>query len=290
MSKKFRENVEIISSAANTSGLRTNNMTSATPITAGAKPTWVTANGTFVTIDPIAWSALFSFTDWTTTQSIAWGDTMTITAGNWITATVSATDLLTIVAKLSADAGNDITFGTDGWLYLSKNSLLTNVTWNDTTNNLVLTFDSGSTVNVPIIDNVSTFLMDLVISDWTTTDTVNNHETITFAWADKIKATVTANTVTYDLDTVGATAWQALTFDGTNVVWDNPTADRYVNAYTPTANVATTHTHWLATTRPIVQVYDTASWELINAEVVRLSWTQFNVIVTTADPITVIWL
>jgi hypothetical protein len=290
MSKKFRENVEIISSAANTSGLRTNNMTSATPSTAGAKTIWVDATGVVVTVDPIAGSALFTLSDGTNTQTISWGDTFQVTAGNWLTATVSATDLLTLVAKLSADAGNDITFGTDGWLYLSKNSLLTNVTWNDATNNLVLTFDSGSTVNVPIIDNAAAFLMDLVISDWTTTDVVNNHETLTFAGADKIRPTVTANTVTYDLDTTWAVAWQSLTFDWTNVVWDNPTADRYVNAYTPTANVATTHTHGLATTFPIVQVYDTTSWELIMAEVVRLSWTQFNVIVTTADPITVIWL
>ena len=234
-------------------------------------------------------AALFTVSDGTNTQSIATGDTLTVTAGNGLTATVSATDLLTLVAKLSTDAGNDITFGSDGGLYLSKDSLLTNVTWNDATNNLVLTFDNGSTVNVPIVDNVSTFLMDLVISDGTTTDTVNNHETITFAGQDKLKATVTNNTVTYDLDTTGATAWQALSFDGTNVVRDNPTADRYVNSQAYTANTAITHTHGLATADPIVQVFDSTGAEVFG-EIVITSATQFTVTVTVAGTYKVVAL
>lgn len=290
MSQKFRTNVEIISSAANTSGLRTNNMTSATPSTAGAKPIWVDATGVVVTVDPIAGSALFTLSDGTNTQTISWGDTFQVTAGNWLTATVSATDLLTLVAKLSADAGNDITFGTDGWLYLSKDSLLTNVTWNDATNNLVLTFDNGSTVNVPIIDNAAAFLMDLTISDWTTTDVVNNHETLTFATANLIRAVVSGNTVTHSINTTWATTGQAITFNGVSPVWSAPVAARYVNTYTPTANVATTHTHGLATADPIVQVYDVATWELVQVEVVRLSATQFNVISTTTDQLKVIAL
>ena len=141
----------------------------------------------------------FSITDGTTTQVIASGDTITINDGNGITATVSATDVINIAAKLSADAGNDITFGTDGGIYLSKNSLLTNVTWNDATNNLVLTFDDGSNVNVPIIDNIATFISDFTISDGTTTDIVQNHETLNFAGANGVKPTVSANTVTYGL-------------------------------------------------------------------------------------------
>lgn len=219
MAKNFREDILLTSSATNKSGLQFENMTSSTPTTPAAQPIGVTATGEVVNVDGIIGSDLFTLSDGTTTQVVQGWDTFTITAGNGITATVSATDILTIASKLSTDADNDLSIGTDGWLYLSQNSLLTGVTWDDSTNSLVLAFDSGSTVNVPIVDNVSTFLMDLVISDGTTTDTVNNHETITFAGADLLRPTVTANTVTYDIDTTGATLWQSPEFDGTDVVW-----------------------------------------------------------------------
>lgn len=130
------------------------------------------------------------------------------------------------------------------------------------------------------------------ITDGTTTEVIGVSNTITFTEnaniADVLDLVVSAtDTVTLQAK-AGATTGQTLVWNGTKFVYANATADRYVNAYTPTANVATTHTHGLATIRPIVQVYDTASGELIGAEVIRLSGTQFNVIVTTADPITVI--
>ena len=157
---------------------------------AGAEPTWQNTA-----------SSSFTITDGTNSQVITSGDTLTITAGNGLTATVSATDLLTLVAKLSTDAGNDITFGSDGGLYLSKDSLLTNVTWNDATNELVLTFDSGSVVNVPIIDSISAWLADFTITGDTGTDLVNNHETVNFTGTGGMRATVTANQVSYQYRT-----------------------------------------------------------------------------------------
>ena len=141
----------------------------------------------------------FTITDGTTSQIINSGDTLTVTAGNGITATVSATDLLTILVKISDDANNDITFGSDGGIYLSKNNLLTNVTWNDATNNLVLTFDSGSVVNIPIVDNISNFLFDLNISDGSTIDVVNNHETLVFNGTNGLIPTVSSNQISYGL-------------------------------------------------------------------------------------------
>jgi len=141
----------------------------------------------------------FSLTDGTTTETIAMGDTLTVSTQNGLTAVVSATDLLTLGIQVSTDAGNDLTFGTDGKLYLSKNDLINNVTWNDTTNELILTFDSGATVNVPIVDAISTWLSDFTISDGTTTDVVNNHETLTFAGTGGLVPTVSPNTVTYGL-------------------------------------------------------------------------------------------
>ncbi len=155
----------------------------------GNEPTWQSST----------LNSSFTITDGTTSQVVNSGDTLTITSGNGITATVSATDILTLLVKISTDANNDITIGTDGGIYLSKNNLLTNVTWNDATNNLVLTFDSGATVNVPIVDNVANFLFDLSISDGVTTDVVNNHETITFNGTNGLRPTVSSNQVSYGL-------------------------------------------------------------------------------------------
>lgn len=290
MAKQFREQVVIESNVLHDSGLTTKQLINSSPVTAGATPIGVDGVGKVVRVDPVAGTALFTFTDGTTTQTISGWDTLTFTSGNWITTTVSATDVLTIAAKLSTDAGNDITIGTDGGLYLSKDSLLTNVTWNDVTNNLVLTFDNGSTVNVPIVDNLSTFLMDLTISDGTTTDVVNNHETITFAAGDVMKAVVTPNTVTYSHNTTWALAGQSVSYNGTSVVRAYPTPARYVNTRTPVANVATVHTHALNTTNPIIQVRDTATNEIVDVEIVIISGTQFTVTSTTTDSLTVVWL
>lgn len=147
-----------------------------------------------------AWSApavqSFTLTDGTNAEVIANGDTLTIAAGNGMSAVVSATDLLTVAARLSTDAGNDISFGSDGGLYLSKDNLVTGASWNDATNELVLTFDNGSTVPIPIVDAIATFLADFTISDGTATDVVYNHETLLFEGIG-VTPTVSANKVSY---------------------------------------------------------------------------------------------
>ncbi len=142
----------------------------------------------------------FSITDGVTTQVIDDGNTILFTDGNGATVTVSATDTVNIAARLSTDAGNEISFGTDGGLFVNNN-LLTGASWNDATNNLVLTFETG-TVNVPIIDVVSAFLADFTVSGNTGTDLVNNHETLNIVGAANsgLTTTVTANTVTIDFN------------------------------------------------------------------------------------------
>ena len=290
MSKKVLTNVQHHSQAVGTSGYQfTNGFNSTlTPVAnPGTGVMTVDSAGNVIYSNIPAWAALITLTDGTNSQVLSTGDTLTVTAGNGITATVSATDIVTLVAKLSTDAGNDIVFGSDGGLFFSANNLVTGASWNDATNTLVLTFDSGATANVPFVDVVSSFLSDFTISDGTNTDVVNNHETLTFAGADKIRPVVTANTVTYDLDTTGALAGQALSFDGTNVVWDNPVADRYIDTQTYVANTAITHTHGLATTHPQVQVFDSTGAEVV-AEIVRTSATQFTVTVTLAGDYTVV--
>lgn len=142
----------------------------------------------------------FNITDGVTTQVIEDGNTITFTAGNGTTVTVSATDVVTIAAKLSTDAGNELSIGTDGGLFVNNN-LLTGAAWDDATNSLVLTFETGN-VSVPIVDVLSTFLSDFTIAGDTGTDLVNNHETLTIVGATDsgITTAVTANKVTIDFD------------------------------------------------------------------------------------------
>lgn len=65
--------------------------------------------------------------------------------------------------------------------------------------------------------------------------------------------------------------------------------ERYVETYTPTANVATTHTHSLRAKKDIiVQVVDTATGEVIGADIVILNDTQFTITVSTNEEIKVI--
>lgn len=141
----------------------------------------------------------FTLSDGTNTQIIASGNTLTVTSGDGIVATVSATDVLTLAAQLSTDADNSIEFGTDGGLYFNAPDNITSVAWNDTTNNLDITFNINGTptvVNVPIVDNLDTFISDFTISDGTLTDIVFNHETLVFEGSGGITTAVSANKVT----------------------------------------------------------------------------------------------
>lgn len=172
----------------------------------GGIPTWSTQA-----------ASSFTLTDGTTSQVITAGDTLTVTAGNGITAAVSATDTLTITSRLSTDAGNGLVFGGDGGLYVPQAQLLTAAAWDDATNTITLTFANGSTVNVPIVDNVSTFLMDFTIAGDTGSDLVNNHETVTFTGLNGIDTSVAANTVTFTLAAESSEIFDSLT-SGTTVV------------------------------------------------------------------------
>ena len=143
-----------------------------------------------------------SITDGTTTQVINPGDTVTYADSSSVNLTVSATDTVTAAVKISAAAGNDLTVNADG-LYLSKDNLVTGASWSDTTNTLTLTFDSGATAAVPIMDLVGTFLADFTVAGNTgTPDLVNNHETLNIVGAANsgITTAVSANTITIDFN------------------------------------------------------------------------------------------
>lgn len=134
----------------------------------GGTPVWAT---------PVTGSS-FSITDGTTTQVISSGDTLTFAAGNGASVAVSAPDTLTVSARRSTDAGNAVVFGTDGGLYVPQANLVTDADWDDATNTLTITFANGSTVDVPIVDAIGTFLSDWSVQGDSGSYTVDNHSVL----------------------------------------------------------------------------------------------------------------
>lgn len=278
--KEFRHDVEIISSAAGTSGLRLTNLPSWTAQSTFNGILGINASGDVIKIDAtkIATVTVAAVAPATPALGQQWLDT-SVTPSELKIWNGTAWELANDEVQHYANFAAFPPVGDEDVLYID-----------DDTDTAYVRDSTTSTYK-----NASGGANGLFsITDGTTTESVGLGNTITFTEnaniADVLDLVVSAtDTVTLQAK-AGATTGQTLVWNGTKFVYDNATANRYVNAYTPTANVATTHTHGLATIRPIVQVYDTASGELIGAEVIRLSGTQFNVIVTTADPITVIWI
>ena len=183
-----------------------------------------------------AWTAAtgssFTLTDGTTSQVIAAGDTLLVTPGNGIEVAVFATDTLTISALISADADNALIFGGDTGLYVPQAQLLSGAVWVDATNTITLTFANGSTLDIPIVDVVSSFLFDMTVAGNTGTDLVNNHETLTVVGGtgSGITTAVTANTITINQLTVEE-AFTALTTGTTVTLAFTPLASTVVNVY-----------------------------------------------------------
>lgn len=185
----------------------------------------LTSDGTTVAYQAIPSSAV-SISDGTTTVSFVAGDTETFVEKG-VKATVSKVGT-TVSVQLevvpSADAQNALVLGTDGKPFVPKAELVTGATWSDATNELTISFADGSSVVIPIVDAIGTFISDFVISDGTTTATINNHGTVTYSGTNLVKATVGAGTVTVGLDTTGSTAGQYIesTGAGTAPVWKTP--------------------------------------------------------------------
>ena len=278
--KEFRHDVEIISSTAGTSGLRLTNLPSWTAQSTFNGILGINASGDVIKIDAtkIATVTVAAVAPATPALGQQWLDT-SVTPSELKIWNGTAWELANDEVQHYANFAAFPLVGDEDVLYIDDNTDVAYV--RDSTTSTYKNASGGANGLFSITDG-------------TTTESVGLGNTITFTEnaniADVLDLVVSAtDTVTLQAK-AGATTGQTLVWNGTKFVYDNATANRYVNAYTPTANVATTHTHGLATIRPIVQVYDTASGELIGAEVIRLSGTQFNVIVTTADPITVIWI
>jgi hypothetical protein len=158
--------------------------------------------------------------------------------------TFTAEDASTSTANVvSTDADNSITVGTDGGAYYNAPALVTGATWDDATNTIEITFDDASVVNVPIVDNISTFLSDFTISDGTTTDVIANHETLTFVPSFGITQVVSANTLTTAVS-LSADAGNNLSFGTDNGLFLDVSAFAN-NIYTADGTVTSNRTAFL---------------------------------------------
>ena len=191
----------------------------------GAANEVLTSDGTTVSFQPVPGSST-NVSDGTTVASFDAGDTLTF-SDQGVKATVSKTGStvsVLLAVDPSVDASNALVLGTDGKPYVPKAQLVTGSTWSDATNELTISFADGSSVVIPIVDAIGTFISDFVISDGTTTATINNHGTVTYSGTNLVKATVGAGTVTVGLDTTGSTAGQYIESTGASTapVWKTP--------------------------------------------------------------------
>ena len=119
---------------------------------------------------------------------------------------------------ISEDEWNALTLWLDWGLYVSVVSW---AFWDDEENELVIQFTDWTDVMVPIVDQIWIFISDFDITDGTTTTTINNHWVVTFAATWILIADVTASTVTYSIDTTGATEGDVLKFSWWVLVFDS---------------------------------------------------------------------
>ena len=279
--KKFLENVEIVSSAAGTSGLRLTNLPSGT---AQATFNWIlgiNASGDVVKIDATKIATV-------TVGAVA--PTSPVVGQQWLDTSVSPSELKIwngSAWELSNDEvqhyANVAAFpptGDEDVVYID-----------DATDNAYL-WDSTTSAYVSAT-GWATGLFS--ITDGTTTQAVGVSDTITFTEnaniADVLDLVVSAtDTVTLQAKT-GAVTWNTFVFDGTKFVFGNASANRYVNTWTPVANVATVHTHTLPAGEDIVvQVRDAVTKEIVDVEVTIISATQFSVTSTTTNDLKVVAL
>jgi hypothetical protein len=199
-------------------------------IAPGAAGTALISNGTTVTYQSVTGLVSTNVSDGTNTVVENVADTLLFTEKG-VKAVVSKTGTeikveLSVIP--SSDTNNAITLGTDGKPYVPLAQLLSSTTpptWDDATNSLVITFADGSITTIPFVDDISTFISNFKITDGVTTTTIDNHGTVTFSGTNLIKATVTGSSVSYGIDTTGATTGQVPTVqaNGTVIFQNLPT-------------------------------------------------------------------
>jgi len=277
MAKKFRENVEIISSAAGQSGLNLKNLPSGTAQSTFNGILGINAAGDVIKIDA---TKIATVTVW------AIAPTSPVAGQQWLDTSVSPSELK-VWNGLAWESSNDevqhyanlATFpavGNDNILYVDDATDIVYV-WDSTTS----TYKNAS--------GTGTWLFS--ITDGTTTQSVGVGETITFNEGVSVASVLNVSVSATDTVTLSAvaghTAGQAIVSNGTTLVYQT-VGRKFATTITPVANVAQTVTHSLGTTDIIVQAYDITLNELVNVEVTNRTANTVDITSTTTDQLRII--
>lgn len=277
MAKKFRENVEIISSAAGQSGLNLKNLPSGTAQSTFNGILGINAAGDVIKIDA---TKISTVTVW------AIAPTSPVAGQQWLDTSVSPSELKVWNGSAFVASNDEVqhyanlaTFpavGNDNILYVDDATDLVYV-WDSTTS----TYKNAS--------GTGTWLFS--ITDGTTTQSVGVGETITFNEGVSVASVLNVSVSATDTVTLSAvaghTVGQAIVSNGTNLVYQT-VGRKFPTTVIPVVNVAQTVTHWLATTDIIVQAYDITSNELVSVEVTNRTANTVDITSTTTDHLRII--
>ncbi len=279
MAKQFRENVEIISSAAGQSWLKLVNLPSGTAQTVYNGILGLDASGNVIKIDA---ATIATVTVWPVAPSAP------VTGQQWLDTSVSPSELKVYNWTSWELAGDEVQHYANFAAFPATGD--EDVLYVDDAADIVYVWDSTTTAYVNASGTGGGLF---TITDGTTSQSIGVGDTLSILDTNLIKVEVSAtDTLTIGIDTTGATTGQVPSFNGTNVVWTTPApTPRYVNTRTPTANVETVHTHALVAWEDIqIQVRDAVTKEIVDVEIRIISATTFGVTSTTTDDLKVIAL
>lgn len=216
MSKQFRENLEIISSASGQSGLKLVNLPAGTAQTTYNGLLGLDASGNVIKIN--------AATIATVTVS-ATAPSAPVTGQQWLDTSVSPSELKVYNGTSWELAGDEVQHyanfaafpvtGDEDVLYVDDAADIIYV-WDSTTSAYVNASGTGGGL--------------FTITDGTNSQSIGVGNTLSILDTNLIKAEVSAtDTLTVGIDTTGATTWQVPSYNGTNVVWTTPLSQ---NIYT----------------------------------------------------------
>lgn len=279
MAKKFRENVEIISSASGQSGLRLTNLPSGTAQTVFNWILGIDAAGDVIKIDATKIATV-------TVGPVA--PSSPVVGQQWLDTSVSPSELM-IYNGTSWEVSNDEVQHYANFAAFPATGDEDVVYIDDATDTAYL-WDSTTSAYVSAVGWASGLFS---ISDGTNTQAVWVSDTIVFqenaSIADVLKFEVVATDIVEIQAVPGHTAGQAIVSNGTKMIYQS-VGRKHAVTITPVANTAYTVTHGLNTTDIIVQAYDVTLNELVSVEVVNRTANTVDIISTTTDDLRIIIL
>lgn len=216
MSKQFRENVEIISSASGQSWLKLVNLPSGTAQTTYNGLLWLDASGNVIKINA---ATIATVTVWPTAPSAP------VSGQQWLDTSLTPSELKVYNGAAWELAGDEVQHYANFAAFPATGD--EDVLYVDDAADIIYVWDSTTSAYV----NASWTGAGLfTITDGTTSQSIGVGNTLSFLDTNLIKAEVSAtDTLTISIDTTGATIWQTPSFDWTNVVWTTPLSQ---NIYT----------------------------------------------------------